>query len=129
MPPQEGGALIRESLGLHLAETADRADAPGVRFVLAGGSTLRSDAQLNARLKNGELKVVGTYVLAQRTGIRRVTQSQAALALLRVEGVAAPAPPERPAPDRGAQARVFVSVLASLGIAGWALVGGVRRAR
>ena len=129
VPPQEGGALIRESLGLHLAETADRADAPGVRFVLAGGSTLRSDAQLNARLKNGELKVVGTYVLAQRTGIRRATQSQAALALLRVEGVAAPAPPERPAPDRGAQTRVFVSILASLGIAGWALVGGVRRAR
>lgn len=129
VPPQEGGALIRESLGLHLAETADRADAPGVRFVLAGGSTLRSDAQLNARLKNGELKVVGTYVLAQRTGIRRAKQSQAALALLRVEGVAAPAPPERPAPDRGAQARVFVSILASLGIAGWALVGGVRRAR
>ena len=129
VPPQEGGALIRESLGLHLAETADRADAPGVRFVLAGGSTLRSDAQLNARLKNGELKVVGTYVLAQRTGIRWATQSQAALALLRVEGVAAPAPPERPAPDRGAQARVFVSVLASLGIAGWALVGGVRRVR
>lgn len=129
VPPQEGGALIRESLGLHLAETADRADAPGVRFVLAGGSTLRSDAQLNARLKNGELKVVGTYVLAQRTGIRRATQSQAALALLRVEGVAAPVPPERPAPDRGAQARVLVSVLASLGIAGWAFVGGVRRAR
>ena len=128
-PPQAGGALIRESPGLRLAAAADRADAPGVRFVLAGGSTLRSDAQLNARLKNGELKVVGTYVLAQRTGIRRAKQSQAALALLRVEGVAAPAPPERPAPDRGAQARVFVSVLASLGIAGWALVGGVRRAR
>ncbi len=129
VPPQEGGALVRDSLGLHLAETADRADAPGVRFVLAGGSALRSDAQLNARLKNGELKVAGTYVLAQRTGIRRAAQAHAALALLRVEGVDAPAPPERPAPDRGAQARVLVSVLASLGIAGWALAGSVRRAR
>lgn len=129
VPPQEGGALVRESLGLHLAETADQADAPGVRFVLAGGSTLRGDAQLNARLKNGELKVVGTYVLAQRTGIRRAAQSHASLALLRVEGVAAPVPPERPAPDRGAQARVLVSILASLGISGWALVGGVRRVR
>lgn len=127
--PQEGGALVRDSLGLHLAETADRADAPGVRFVLAGGSALRSDAQLNARLKNGELKVAGTYVLAQRTGIRRAAQAHAALALLRVEGVDAPAPPARPAPDRGAQARVLVSVLASLGIAGWALAGSVRRAR
>lgn len=129
VPPQEGGALIRESLGLHLAETADRADAPGVRFVLASGSTLRSDAQLNARLQKGELKVAGTYVLAQRTGIRRAVQAHAALALLRVEGVAAPVPPERPAPDRGAQIRVLVSILASLGIAGWALVGGVRRVR
>lgn len=128
VPPQEGGALIRDSLGLHLAETADRADAPGVRFVLASGSSLRSDAQLNARLRNGELKVAGTYVLAQRTGIRRAEQAHAALALLWVEGVAAPVP-ERPAPDRGAQARVFVSILASLGVAGWALVGGVRRAR
>lgn len=129
VPPQEGGALIRESLGLHLAETVDQADAPGVRFVLASGSTLRSDAQLNARLQKGELKVAGTYVLAQRTGIRRAAQAHAALALLRVEGVAAPVPPERPAPDRGAQIRVLVSVLASLGVAGWALVGGVRRAR
>lgn len=128
VPPQEGGALIRDSLGLHLAETADRADTPGVRFVLASGSTLRSDEQLNARFQKGELKVAGTYVLAQRTGIRRAEQAHAALALLRVEGVAAPVP-ERPAPDRGAQARVLVSVLASLGIAGWALVGGVRRAR
>ena len=128
VPPQEGGALIRDSLGLHLAETADRADALGVRFVLASGSTLRSDAQLNARLQKGELKVAGTYVLAQRTGIRRAEQAHAALALLRVEGVAAPVP-ERPAPDRGAQARVLVSVLASLGVAGWALVGGMRRAR
>lgn len=129
VPPQEGGALIRDSLGLHLAETADRADAPGVRFVLASGSTLRSDAQLNARLQKGELKVAGTYVLAQRTGIRRAEQAHAALALLRVEGVAAPVPPERPAPDRGAQTRVLVSVLASLGVAGWGLVGSVRRAR
>ncbi len=129
VPPQEGGALIRESLGLHLAETADRVDAPGVRFVLASGSTLRSDAQLNARLQKGELKAVGTYVLAQRTGIRRAAQSHAALALLRVEGVAVPVPPERPAPDHGAQVRVLVSVLASLGVAGWALVGGVRRVR
>ncbi len=129
VPPQEGGALIRESLGLHLAETADRVDAPGVRFVLASGSTLRSDTQLNARLQKGELKVAGTYVLAQRTGIRRAEQARASLALLRVEGVAAPVPPERPAPDRGAQARVLVSILASLGVAGWALVGGVRRAR
>lgn len=127
--PQEGGRLIRDSLGLHLVETAERLDAPEVRFVLANGTALRSDQALGARMKSGAVKAVGMYTLSTKAGIRAAPQARAALALFQVDGVAAPAPPERPAPDRGAQARVLVSVLASLGIAGWALVGGVRRAR
>ena len=127
--PQEGGRLIRDSLGLHLVETAERLDAPEVRFVLANGTALRSDQALGARMKSGAVKAVGMYTLSTKAGIRAAPQARAALALFQVDGVAAPAPPERPAPDRSAQARVLVSILASLGIAGWALVGGVRRAR
>lgn len=125
--PEEGGEAIRRALGLHLAETADRADAPGVRFVLAGGSALRRDAALRERLRRGELKVVGTYDLAQRTGIRRAPQERAALALLQVAGAPAPVPAPPPPPDRAKQACVAVSVLASLGVAGWGLAGAVRR--
>ena len=80
-------------------------------------------------MKSGAVKAVGMYTLSTKAGIRAAPQARAALALFQVDGVPAPVPPERPAPDRGAQARVLVSVLASLGIAGWALVGGVRRAR
>lgn len=127
--PQEGGRLIRDSLGLHLVETAERLDAPEVRFVLANGTALRSDQALGARMKSGAVKAVGMYTLSPKAGIRAAPQARAALALFQVDGVAAPVPPERPAPDWGAQARVLVSILASLGIAGWALVGGVRRAR
>ncbi len=126
VPPQEGGPLIRDSLGLHLAETAERTDTPDVRFVLANGTALRNDPTLNDRLKNGALKSVGMYALSHQKGIRRAPQAGAALALLQVAGVPAPAPKEEPIPNRGKQALGFVSIASTFGIAAWALVAGLR---
>ncbi len=127
VPPQEGGQLIRDSFGLHLVETAEGKDAADVRFVLANGSALRNDPTLNDRMKSGALTSAGMYTLAQKTGIRRASQANAALVLLQVSGVSAPAPKEDPTPARGKQALGFVSILSTLGIAAWALVAGVRR--
>ena len=126
--PQEGGRLIADSLGLHGAETAASADAPGVRFVLAGGQALRNDATLNERMKSGALKAAGMYTLSQKRGVRRAPQASAALALLQVADAPAPAPKEEPAPARGKRLLTLLSVLATCGVAGWGLAA-VRRRR
>ena len=127
MSPQEGGRLVRDSLGLHLAETADAVTDAGVRFILASGSTLRDDATLNERLRKGELTPVGFYSLSAKQGIRTVAQTSAALALLQVKGVPPPAPPAPPAPDRMAQALTLLSVLSTAGIGAWAACSAIRR--
>ena len=126
MSPQEGGRLVRDSLGLHLAETADAATDAGVRFILASGSTLRDDATLNERLRKGELTPVGFYSLSAKQGIRTVAQTSAALALLQVRDAPLPAPPAPPAPDRMAQALTLLSVLSTLGVGAWAALGCCR---
>ncbi|MGN0845811.1 MAG: hypothetical protein ACI4RA_00315 [Kiritimatiellia bacterium] len=127
VPPQEGGALIRESLGLHRVETADRMDAPGVRFVLAGGSALRGDRALTDKIARGDLAAVGAYSLSQKGGIRVAPQAHAALALLQARGVAAPAPKDEAPPSRGKQALTLLSVLSTSALAAWGLAGCVRR--
>lgn len=127
MAPQEGGRLVGESFGLHGVETAASPDEPGVRFVAAGGSALRDDARLNAQLKSGALRSAGMYTLSQQKGIRRAAQASAMLALLQVAAVPAPAPKEAPAPDRAKQLLGLLSVLATLGVAGWGLAALRRR--
>ena len=124
--PQEGGQLIRESLGTHLAEGVDYPSTTA-RFILANGTSLRNDATLNARLKDGSLKSVGMYTLSQKGGIRRAAQASAALALFQVAAMSAPAPKSEPAPSRGAQLLTLLSVLSSFGILAWGLFPVLRR--
>ena len=98
-----------------------------MRFVAAGGSALRDDARLNAQLKSGALRSAGMYTLSQQKGIRRAAQASAMLALLQVAAVPAPAPKEAPAPDHAKQLLGLLSVLATLGVAGWGLAALRRR--
>lgn len=121
--PQEGGQALRDSLGLHGAETAEKMDAEGVRFVLAGGTTLRNDASVNAQLRSGILRPAGMYTLSQHQGVRRASQASAALALLQIAAAPAPAAPEKPAPDRGKQALGILSILSTIVVAAWGLAG------
>ena len=126
MSPQEGGRLVRESLGTHLAEAVDAPTVEGVRFILASGTTLRDDKAMNERLKRGELKAVGFYSLSARQGIRRAGKDTAMLALLQIGNVPAPSAPSVQ-PNRWAQLLTLLSVLMTIGVAGWAgivAVGG-----
>lgn len=120
LTPQEGGTLVRESFGTHCAETAERIDDSDVRFILAGGAALRTDAKLNAQLKDGTWRNIGLYTLSARGGIRRAAQSSAALVLFLRTDKPAPVPVDVP-PDRLAQFLMALSVLASCGV----VVGGL----
>jgi hypothetical protein len=121
MPPQEGGQLVRDSMGVHLAETVEDQAADGVRFVLASGKTLREDKALSERWSRGELLPVGFYSLS-RQGIKKAAQNAAALVLLQVKNV--PAPTDgKPAANRMAQVMTLLSVLMTVGIGAWAACG------
>ncbi len=118
IPPREGGEMVKQSLGLHLAETAD--DAKNARFILAGGTALRDDATLRERVKSGALVTVGTYALS-RAGVRPATTAAANLVLLQVPGVE-PSKKTPPPVNRMAQLATLLSVLGTctvLGAAGW----------
>ena len=121
MLPQDGGRLVRDSMGAHLAETVEDQAAEGVRFVLASGKTLRADEALNERWRRGELVPVGFYSLT-RQGIRKAAQNAAALVLLQAKNVPAPMDDKPPA-DRMAQAMTLVSILMTLGVGAWAAYG------
>ncbi len=121
MLPQDGGRLVRDSMGAHLAETVEDQAAEGVRFVLASGKTLRADEALNERWRRGELVPVGFYSLT-RQGIRKAAQNAAALVLMQAKNVPAPTDDKPPA-DRMAQAMTLVSVLMTLGVGAWAAYG------
>ena len=121
IPPQEGGRLVRDSMGVHLAETVEDQAAEGVRFVLASGKTLRADKALSERWSRGELVPVGFYSLS-RQGVRKAAQNAAALVLLQAKSVPAPTDDKPPA-DRMAQAMTLMSVLMTLGVGAWAAYG------
>jgi len=127
MSPQEGGRVVAESFGLHGVETVEDPNAPDIRFVVAGGTTLRDNKALDAQLQSGALKSAGMYTLSATDGVRRAEQARAMLALLQVAAVPAPAPKEAPAPDRAKQLLTLLSVLATCGIAGWGLAALRRR--
>ena len=121
IPPQEGGRLVRDSMGVHLAETVEDQAAEGVRFVLASGKTLRADKALSERWSRGELVPVGFYSLS-RQGVRKAAQNAAALVLLQAKNVPAPTDDKPPA-DRMAQVMTLVSILMTLGVGAWAAYG------
>ena len=98
--PQDGGQLIKNSLGAHLAEVADNPSAPDIRFFLVNGNTLRQNQTFNAWVQQGRLKSAGMYALSRTNGITRATGASAQLALFENPSVAAPPPKEEPAPNR-----------------------------
>ena len=125
--PQEGGQLIKNSLGAHLAEVADNPSAPDIRFFLVNGNTLRQNQTFNAWVQQGRLKSAGMYALSRTNGITRATGASAQLALFENPSVPAPPPKEDPAPNRVRQILVWVSVFATFGLLAWGVWGTVRR--
>ena len=100
VPPQQGGQLIGDSFRVHGVSTADLAAAKGnpfqagARFLFVTGDVLAKNADLNARLKDGRLKLTGTYALSGQKGLMRVASAQAQAVLLEIPG--APADKETP---------------------------------
>ena len=127
--PQEGGQLIKNSLGAHLAEVADNPSAPDIRFFLVNGNTLRQNQTFNAWVQQGRLKSAGMYALSRTNGITRATGASAQLALFENPSVPAPPPKDDPAPNRGRQVQTLFSVLATFGLLGWGAWGSFRRER
>ena len=127
--PQEGGQLIKNSLGAHLAEVADNPSAPDIRFFLVNGNTLRQNQTFNAWVQQGRLKSAGMYALSRTNGITRATGASAQLALFENPSVPAPPPKEEPAPNRGRQVLVLISVIATFGLLVWGAWGVERRKR
>ena len=125
--PHEGGQLIKNSLGAHLAEVADNPSAPDIRFFLVNGNTLRQNQTFNAWVQQGRLKSAGMYALSRTNGITRATGASAQLALFENPSVPAPPPKEDPAPNRVRQILVWVSVFATFGLLAWGVWGTVRR--
>ena len=125
--PQEGGQLIKNSMGAHLAEVADNPSAPDIRYYLVNGTTLRQNQSFNEWVRQGRLKSAGMYAMSPTTGITRATGSSAQLALFENPHVSAPPSKEEPAPNRGRQVQTLFSVLATFGLLGWGAWGAVRR--
>ena len=127
--PQEGGELVKNSMGVHLAEVADDPSAPDIRFFLVNGTTLRQNQAFNAWVQRGRLKPAGMYALSRTQGITRATGPSAQLALFENPSVPAPPPKDDPAPNRGRQVQTLFSVLATFGLLGWGAGGSFRRKR
>ena len=127
--PQEGGELVKNSMGVHLAEVADDPSAPDIRFFLVNGTTLRQNQAFNAWVQRGRLKPAGMYALSRTQGITRATGPSAQLALFENPSVPAPPPKDDPAPNRGRQVQTLFSVLATFGLLGWGAWGSFRRKR
>lgn len=125
--PQEGGQLVKNSMGAHLAEVADNPSAPDIRFFLVNGTTLRQNQSFNTWVQQGRLKSSGMYAWSRTNGITRAAGSSAQLALFENPSVSAPPPKEEPAPNRGRQVQTLLSVLATFGLLGWGAYGAVRR--
>jgi len=121
LQPQEGLQLVRDSLGVHLVQTAEQPNDPEARFILASGSVLNAQASLLEAIKGGALKVAGYYALS-REGIRRLPGREGA-SLVLLEKANAPAAPKKdePPPARGKQALGLLSVAATCGILVWTL--------
>ncbi len=124
--PKEGGRILRDSLGVHLAEVSDDPSAPDIRYFLVNGTTLRKDKAFNEWVRSGRLKSVGMYAFSLTAGVTRAPGSSAQLALFENPSVPAPPPKDVPTPNRGRQALLLVSVLATFGLLAWGACGAVK---
>ena len=120
---REGGKAIRDSLGAHLAEVSDDPSAPDIRYFLVNGTTLRKDRSFNEWVRSGRLKSAGMYAVSATGGITRATGTSAQLALFERPSVSAPPPKEAPAPNRGRQVQIAISVLSTIGLIVWGVWG------
>lgn len=127
VPQQEGGAMIRDSLGAHLAETAEREVTEGTRFILANATSFQVDKTIETRLRGGQLKIAGSYSLSAHEGVKRADQQSASLLLLQKTDVPAPGPKSDPPPERGKQALGLLSVGSTFAVLLGALFGLRRR--
>ena len=124
--PKEGGRILRDSLGVHLAEVSDDPSAPDIRYFLVNGTTLRKDKAFNEWVLSGRLKSAGMYAFSLTAGVTRAPGSSAQLALFENPSVPAPPPKDVPTPNRGRQALLLVSVLATFGLLAWGASGAVK---
>ena len=120
---REGGKAIRDSLGAHLAEVSDDPSAPDIRYFLVNGTTLRKDRSFNEWVRSGRLKSAGMYAVSATGGITRATGTSAQLALFERPSVSAPPPKEAPAPNRGRQVQIAISVLSTICLIVWGVWG------
>lgn len=124
--PKEGGRILRDSLGVHLVEVSDDPSAPDIRYFLVNGTTLRKDKAFNEWVRSGRLKSAGMYAFSLTAGVTRAPGSSAQLALFENPSVPAPTPKDVPTPNRGRQALLLVSVLATFGLLAWGASGAVK---
>ena len=124
--PKEGGRILRDSLGVHLAEVSDDPSAPDIRYFLVNGATLRKDKAFNEWVRSGRLKSAGMYAFSLTAGVTRAPGSSAQLALFENPSVPAPPPKDVPTPNRVRQALLLVSVLATFGLLAWGACGAVK---
>ena len=132
VPPQEGGQMFGESFSCHRAEVADlnaaRGDLAktGARFLFVTGSQLAKMPELNERMRNGSLKVAGTYAVSPRRGIERAAdRSRAQAALLEIPAVK-PTPAEKPVTPFVKRMLNYLSLMSTLLVA-IMVVGNVRK--
>lgn len=123
IPPKEGGRAVRDSMGAHLAEVADDPSAPNIRYFLVNGTTLRQNNAFNEWVRSGRLKWSGKYMVSATGGIARASDASAQLALFENPSVSAPPPKEEPAPNRGRQVQILISVLATFSLLVWGVWG------
>ena len=120
---KEGGRILRDSLGVHLAEVADDPSAPDIRYFLVNGTTLRKDRVFNEWVRSGRLKSAGMYAFSLTAGVTRAPGSSAQLALFANPSVPAPPPKEERTPNRGRQVLIVISVLSTIGLIVWGAWG------
>ena len=120
--PAEGRDAIASSFGAHLVPSAEKADAPDARFVLATQRGLALAPSLGEKLRAGKLKMVGAVAWQKNKGVYMAPQNAAAAALFQVDGVPPPAPETPPAPDRAAQFFTWLSMAGTFGVLAWTLV-------
>ena len=127
VPPQEGGQVFKEGIGGHGTYVMESPDETRPRFLFVSGRTFAADKTLGERLKDGRLKMIGSYAISATKGIFRASGREAGYAVLMDPSVPAVA---RPQPrEEGSFVFVLVSALASFALLGWVGVESALRLR
>jgi len=114
--PAEGREAMATSFGAHLVETLPADAASSARFVFATQRGLAASPALGEMLRAGRLKMAGAYAWSRERGVYSAPQNAAGAALFQVDGVEAPAPEQKPVPNRRAQFFTWLSIACSFGV-------------